>query len=124
MKYFKNGGWVDLKKLGAVDFDVTNKEATLNSTLVIIDRSPGAEPGVAYPNGDNKYGVKIAEDGGEKFLFVYDGAKDGKASDPVTLEDQSDDGMSGGPGGGCGAGVMPLAGVFALIAFAVQRKKR
>ena len=117
LKYFENGGWVDLKELEVVDFDITNKEVKLNAALVIIDGEPGNEPDVTYSFGSKKYGVKIVEEDGYKFLFVYDGVQNGAARDPILLKE---DRPGSGPGsGGCDAGFgfggLVLLGGAALI---------
>jgi hypothetical protein len=123
LKYFENGGSVDLKSLGVVDFDIPNNEVRLNATLVIIDGAPGSEPGVTYPiDGNRNYGVKIVTGSGGKYLFVYDGVLDGIASDPIALSNQAS-GNGGSGGGGCDAGFGALGLLLLAGAVGFLRRK-
>ncbi|MDR1508840.1 MAG: hypothetical protein LBS53_04310 [Synergistaceae bacterium] len=120
MKCFEDGGWVNLSELGIVE--IGNDEALITAALIIVDGEPGDEEDVKYPaGGSGKCGVKLVESEGEKFLFIYDGKKDGIASDPITLVN-FDDGPGSGSGGGCDAGLS--FGAFVLLAgmFLVSRR--
>jgi hypothetical protein len=124
LKYFENGSYIDLKDLGLVDFDFSNNAAALNASLVIIDGTPGNETGVAYPaNGNRNYGVKVVEPaGGGKYLFVYDGKRDGYANDPLALS-RPQNLTGGGSGGGCDAAGYGLFGVLALAGAGLFRRR-
>jgi hypothetical protein len=116
LKYFADGSYIDLKELGMVDFDTSSKEAKLNAPLVIVDGTPGNEPGVTFPDGNtNKnYGIKVVGNGTNKYLFVYDGDENGNANDPITLSNVQSPPPSSPSGGGCDAGF----GIFAVFALA------
>jgi hypothetical protein len=69
----------------------------------------------------NQYGVKY--DSSNQILFIYDGQRDAKISDPITLERRDSSGGGGG-GGGCDAGFGAAAFLLAAGAFAVLKTKK
>lgn len=115
LKHFAGGGYVDLKKLGLVDFVLSEDVAELNASLIIVDGTPGNEKDVTYPaNGNKDYGVKVVVSEGDKYLFVYDGKEDKSANDPLSLKANTQNaGGPSGSSGGCAAG-FGFWGVFAL----------
>jgi hypothetical protein len=121
-KSFKNAGTIDLmRKFGTklFKYDEDAKTVRMTAALVVIDgpykddkgnEEPGVEP---VFKGDYPYGVKLSDDG--DYLYVYDGVKDGYASDPLWIGADGDAGGSGGCDAGLGAGaILALAG-FVLL---------
>jgi hypothetical protein len=70
-----------------------------------------------YYNG--KYGIKLVNDGG-KYRYIWDGVRNGSASDPIALTAKADQGSGGG--GGCSAGFGGLAAVIIAGFFAFRKR--
>jgi hypothetical protein len=104
MKYFPNGGGVDLlARYGGALFTYDKDERTVKftKTIVVVDRP--APSGADFTSG--LCGVSLIGD----YLYVFDGTADGTAEDPITL--QAKPSGSGGGSGGCNAGF----GLFGLL---------
>ena len=133
LKYFENGGSVDLLwAFGSKIFSYSPTTGVImTATIVVIDGPvPDSEKGNVFsPSfGGDKYGVKLSTD--YKYLYVYDGIKDGVAKDPIALvQGQDDDGNDGdddnnnggGSSSGCNTGFIAILGLVAVPL--VLRKK-
>ncbi|MDL2264583.1 hypothetical protein LJC31_08025 [Synergistaceae bacterium OttesenSCG-928-I11] len=91
------------------------------AVIVVDDAAPSNDASVIKPPfGDGKYGVKLSGD--NKYLYIFDGFKNGVAKDPIALVKAEENNSSEGSSG-CNAGL----GILALIAIAgaslVSRKK-
>ncbi|GHV31227.1 hypothetical protein FACS1894167_13260 [Synergistales bacterium] len=112
----------------------------INATIVVIDGPVGSgETGVVRPSNNSEVGVKLSRHEGGNFLYIFDGKKDGSASDPIALVTKkieseptpnpspSDDTAAhsgSGSGGGCDAG-FGASGLIALAgAKTLLRKKK
>jgi hypothetical protein len=132
LKSFEKGGSIDLlsKFRSLFSYDGDTKTVKLNATLVIIDgpytgdpEDPDDdEPGVEPAFDGSKYGVKLSGDG--KFLFIYDGVKNGIASDPIALVADEGNNQPPAASSGCDAG-LGVAGLFVAAGAAlIALKKR
>ncbi len=120
LKSFPGGGTIDLlERYHDELFDFTPAEGdtpaavTFKATIAIVDN---VAPNDADERINSVYGVKL--DGG--ILFIFDGAKDGTASDPISLTQKTDNG--GSSSSGCATAGMILP--FALFAAVGLLKKR
>jgi hypothetical protein len=117
MKYFPNGGGVDLmelyRKIGKLEtlfeYDAGEKMVKFKKMIIVVDNVVPSE--ADFKSGS--CGVKLVGD----YLYVFDGTKDGTAQDPIALQAQSAPSSNGG-GGGCDAGFgivgLLLAGLVTL----------
>jgi hypothetical protein len=128
IKSFDGGGAIDLlAEYGnrAFDYDVKNQKVILKATIVIIDGPAPvavADDGIVRPFENDIFGVRLSND--NKYLYIYDGNKDGKATDPIALVAKTnvdENKRNGGGSGGCNAGY----GLFGfLLTGLVTRKYR
>jgi hypothetical protein len=131
IKGFDGGGAIDLlKEYGskAFDYDAENQKVVLKATIVIIDSpAPAADTLIVRPFVNDIFGVKLSSD--NKYLYIYDGDKNGEAKDPIALvaktnvEDNQDNNKSNGGGsGGCDAGY-GLLGLL-LVGFIARKYQK
>lgn len=122
-KYFEKGGKMDLlAEFGSKVFGYSKADGiTIKPTIVIIDSpAPDGDSSIVKPTfGAGKYGVKLSND--EKHLFIYDGYKNGLASDPISLQKADENTGGGGGSSGCNTGFIALLGLIVLPL--VLRKK-
>ena len=115
MKYFENGGGMDLLATFRSDdiFSYTPADGVrLNAVVVVVDDTAMSydDASIVKPAfGDGKYGVKLSSD--NKYLYIFDGIKNGVAKDPIALVKAENN--NGGGSSGCNAGF----GILALMAF-------
>ncbi|MDL2263565.1 SYNERG-CTERM sorting domain-containing protein [Synergistaceae bacterium OttesenSCG-928-I11] len=121
-KYFKTGEAIDLlahykDKL----FRFENNKAILDAIVTIIDDSAVgfADSDMVTVPGKPQYGVTLKESGNQKYLYIFDGEKNGWAEDPIALVAKSDNGSSGSSG--CTTGLPVL--LLAVLPFVLRKKK-
>jgi Synergist-CTERM protein sorting domain-containing protein len=68
------------------------------------------DPDIKRPFVNSVYGVKLSVNGDNKYLYIYDGDKNGTASDPIALVVKDDGGNgNGNGGGGCSTGFLSIS---------------
>lgn len=129
LKSFPGGHTINLLgEYGEELFSYVDGRVILNATVVVVDGPAINDPDVKKVF--NKYGVMLKKHGDKKYLYVFDGDRDGVASDPIALTVGSN-GSGGGTitGNGGGSGGCNASNYYIIIllvfssALLVMRKK-